>query len=179
MIARTCTGLFAALPMIALPGAAAAQGVGGSMAAVSAGPADQVRRTLAELNITTCAPLLTNAATFLSERGQGDFAVQPLSRDTDHAPVILTIQSSHPGAGGSRLAIVTVAPTPRGCAGSYQQTITWPMPCARVKATVFAGFAARKSVLPTIDQSELSAGVQLYLMPTAGGCVSVKKELLG
>ena len=179
MTARPLVASISSLAMLALPSAASAQGVGGSMAAMAAGPAEQVRRTLAELSITTCAPLLTNAATFLFERGQGDFAIQPLSRDVDHAPVILTIQSSHPGEGGARLAIVTVAPTPRGCAGSYQQTVTWPMACARVKTTIFAGFAARKGVLPTIEQSELSAGVQLYLMPTAGGCVSVTKELLG
>ena len=52
-----------------------------------------------------------------------------------------------------------------------------PTPCDRLKATVFANFAAERTLMRDVRISELNPGLQLYLTPAGTGCISVKKEL--
>lgn len=142
-------------------------------------PVERVRGALAQAGITVCAPMIERAAAFLFENGQGNFTIQPLAPDVNRWPVVLTIKSQHPGNGTTRLTIVTIAPA-GSCSGSYEQVITWQQNCDTLKSTVFSAFSAEKYLYRTVRQSEMSAGVQLYLMPVGtSGCVSVKKELLG
>jgi len=141
-------------------------------------PADRVRAALAQAGITTCAPVLAQAAQFLFEDGEGNFTIQPLGRDANRFPVVLTIESAHASEGLTRLSIVTIAPA-GSCSGSYEQTVTWTQSCDTVKRTVFAPFKDEKLLFRNVRLSELSPGVQLYLMPAGTGCVSVKKELIG
>ena len=141
-------------------------------------PADRVRNSLARAGITICAPMIAQAAQFLFEDGEGNFTIQPLGRDVNRSPVVLTMESAHASMGRTRLTVVTIAPAGT-CSGSYEQIITWSQTCDVLKKTVFAPFKDEKLLYQSVRQSELSAGVQLYLMPSGTGCVSIKKELIG
>lgn len=140
-------------------------------------PADRVRQALNQVGAQVCADIVYRAAQFLFEDGDGDFTLQPLGPDSNRWPIVLTIESAHPKQGTSRLTILTLAPA-GSCSGSYTQIITWPQSCAIVKSTLFASFRNERPLFRTVKQSELTPGIQLYLMPSGTGCVSVKKELI-
>lgn len=179
------SGFLRILAMIVLitaaPSSLVSQNVAGGLGiapVAPATPADKLRSTLAGAGITTCAPIIAKAGEFLFEDGDGNFTVQPLGPDVNRWPVVVTIESSHRTTGVTRLTILTIAPAGT-CAGSYQQTIAWPQSCDELKRTVFASFNAEKILFRSVRQSELTAGIQLYLFPASQGCVSVKKELIG
>lgn len=141
-------------------------------------PVERVRAALAQAGITICAPMIERAAQFLFEDGEGNFTLQPLAAEVNRWPVVLTMESAHATQGRTRLTIVTIAPA-GSCAGSYEQIITWPQNCDVLKSTVFAAFKSERPLFRNVRQSELSPGIQLYLMHSGTGCVSVKKELIG
>lgn len=179
---RPLTALLAALSLLALPaGPLAAQGVArgiGIKPGTAVPPIERVKAALAQAGVRACAPVVMQAADFLFENGEGDFTLQPLGPDANRWPVVLTIESAHAASGRTRLSILTLAPAGT-CSGSYEQIITWPQTCAVLKTTVFAAFASERPLFRSVRQSELSPGIQLYLMPSGTGCVSVKKELIG
>ena len=163
------------------PVAAAPQGAGNVAAAMSgaaASPADRLDAAMGQIGLTQCAAVVDKAARFLFEDGEVNFTVQPLGPDANRWPTVIMIEGSHPGtASKTRLSSLTVSPGPAGCAGFYEQVIAWPTPCEQLKATTFAAFTNTRIVLRNVKVSELGPGLQIYLMPGATGCVSVKKEL--
>ncbi|MFV0644860.1 MAG: hypothetical protein ACK5NN_10235 [Sphingomonadaceae bacterium] len=168
-------------PVSLLPFASANAQVAGGLGTApppSQSPADRVRTALAGAGITACAPAIERAARFLFEDGDGNFTIQPLAPDVNRWPVVLTMESRHAGEGGTRLSVVTIAPA-GSCSGSYEQIISWSKSCDAVKSGVFADFKSERVLYQGVRQSELTPGIQLYLMPAGNGCVSVKKELIG
>ena len=165
---------------LAASGVAVAQsgGVGGAFRA----PPDALARlnaSIKSINLTTCAPIISQAAAFLFDRGDVQFVVQPLGPDANRWPTVITAEGANGDRQQTRLTTLIVAPA-GSCSGLYQQVIYWPEPCAAVKARVFADFKGEKSFLRNVRVSEGNPGLQLYMMPAgAGGCVSVKKELIG
>lgn len=173
----------AAMAFVALiaPGTSVSQNVAGGLGIAPpepTTPAARLRSTLAAAGITTCAPILARAGEFLFEDGDGNYTIQPLGPDINRWPIVVTIESAHRSAGTTRLTVLTIAPS-GSCAGSYQQTISWQQSCDELKRTVFAAFNSEKMLFRSVRQSELTPGIQLYLMPSGAGCVSVKKELIG
>lgn len=176
-IARLTVSLALAATVMTAP--AFAQVAGGLGApAPRASPAQRVRNALRQVGATACADTIARAADFLFEDGQGEFTLQPLGPDANRWPIVLTIESAHARSGATRLSIITIAPA-GSCSGSYEQIITWPQSCAVLKTTVFAAFKSERPLFRTVRQSELTPGIQLYLLPAGTGCVSVKKELIG
>ena len=141
-------------------------------------PAERLISSLTSAGITVCAPILARAGQFLFEDGDGNFTIQPLGPDVNRWPVVITIESAHPAAGTTRLTVLTIAPT-GSCPGSYQQTIAWSQSCDVVKRTIFSAFGPDALLFRSVRQSELTPGIQLYLIPSGNGCISVKKELIG
>lgn len=155
-----------------------AGGLGVRNAPASLKPADRVREALRVAGVRACANVIGQAADFLFEDGTGEFTLQPLGPDANRWPVVLTIESAHAKSGTTRLTILTIAPA-GSCSGSYEQIITWPQSCQALKTTVFATFTAQRPLFRNVQRSELTPGIQLYLMPSGTGCVSIKKELIG
>jgi hypothetical protein len=151
-------------------------GVAGAMSAAAPSPDDRVAAALNQIGMVTCAAAVEHAARFLFEDGEANFTVQPLGPDANRWPTVIVIESAHAAMGQHRLTTLTVSPGPT-CAGFYEQVVNWAMPCDQVQATMFAAFKTPQLMLHEVRVSELSPGVQLYLMPSAGGCTSVKKEL--
>ena len=129
-----------------------------------------------QTRMTVCAAQLQQIVDFLLEGQDGNFTFQPLGPDTNRWPVVVTLESSHPALGRTRLATIIASPG-QGCSGMYQQTIYWAEPCDTLKRTTFAGFQSPHPLSREVQVSEANAGLQLYLMPAGAGCVSVKKEL--
>jgi hypothetical protein len=178
---RPFSTLMAMVVICALGAAPLSAQVAGGMGAAPApaqSPAERVRASLRQAGITVCAPVIDRAAQFLFEDGDGNFVIQPLSRDVNRTPVVLTMESAHPASGRTRLTVVTIAPA-GVCSGSYEQVISWTQSCDVLKTTVFSAFRNERPLFRTVRQSELSPGIQLYLMPAGTGCVSIKKELIG
>lgn len=168
----------ALMPLHAVAAQGVASGLGVRSPASSVKPVDRVRAALQQAGATLCAWMIVRAADFLFEEGNGDFTLQPLGPDINRWPIVLTMESAHLKAGATRLTILTLAPAGT-CSGSYQQIITWQQTCAVVKSTIFPSFLGEKPLYRSVRQSELTPGIQLYLMPAGTGCVSVKKELIG
>jgi hypothetical protein len=138
---------------------------------------------LAQIRMSTCAPVFQQAGAFIFENGEANFTVQPLGPDANRWPTVVTIESNHPATATSktpqtRLTTLVIAPAGT-CSGVYTQVIYWPEACAALKARVFAGFGPEKPLLAHVMQSEANPGLQLYLAAAGPGCVSVKKELIG
>jgi hypothetical protein len=144
----------------------------------AAGPSaeDRLADALRQIGMTECAASVQRAAHFLFEDGEVNFTVQPLGPDANRWPTVIVIEGAHAAAGRTRFSTLTVAPGP-GCSGLYEQVIAWPTPCAELKATTFAAYANPKIILRDVQVSELNPGLQVYLMPSGSGCVSIKKEL--
>lgn len=171
----------ALLALLPLSSAGAQSGVAGGLGATAPAtqrPAERVRAALNQIGASVCGELVYRAADYLFEKGEGEFTLQPLGRDSNRWPVVLTIESAHTTPGATRLSILTLAPAGT-CSGSYVQVITWPQSCATLKTTIFPLFKNERPLFRSVRQSELTPGIQLYLMPAAAGCVSVKKELIG
>lgn len=154
-------------------------GVAAGMGAKPASPADDLADAFVKIGLTRCASKAQRAANFVFEDGAAAFTVQPLGPDANAWPTVITIESAHAPAGSPpRFSTVTIAPGP-GCAGFYEQIIAWPNPCEELARTVFAGFSATRRLYRQVQVSELNAGLQLYLLPQAGGrgCTSIKREL--
>lgn len=153
-------------------------GVGGAFRA----PPDALTRlnaAIKSVNLNTCAPIVSQAASFLFDRGDVQFIVQPLGPDANRWPTVVTSEGANGGKLQTRLSTLIVAPAGT-CSGLYQQVIYWPETCASIKARVFADFKGEKPFLRNVRVSEANPGLQLYLMPAGTtGCVSVKKELIG
>jgi hypothetical protein len=162
----------------ALPPAPAApsSNVAGGMSAGAPSAEDRLADALRQIGMTECAASTERAAHFLFEDGEANFTVQPLGPDANRWPTVIVIEGAHAAAGRTRFSTLTVAPGP-GCAGLYEQVIAWPTPCAELKATTFSAYANAKVVLRNVQVSELNPGLQVYLMPSGAGCVSIKKEL--
>lgn len=175
---RLC-GLVAGIALV-MSGVAVAQsgGVGGAFRTPPK-PLDRLNAAIKQINIGACAPVISQAAAFLFDKGDVQFVVQPLGPDTNRWPTVVTSEGANGDKLQTRLSTLIVAPAGT-CSGLYQQVIYWPEPCAAVKARVFADFKGEKQFLRNVRVSEANPGLQLYLMPAgAAGCVSVKKELIG
>ena len=150
--------------------------VAGGMSAGAPSAEDRLADALRQIGMTQCAASVQRAAHFLFEDGEANFTVQPLGPDANRWPTVIVIEGAHAAAGRTRFSTLTVAPGP-GCSGLYEQVIAWPTPCAELKATTFSAYANAKVVLRNVQVSELNPGLQVYLMPSGTGCVSIKKEL--
>ena len=170
----------AAAVAVVVSGVAVAQSGGvGSGFRAPPGPLDRLNASIKSINLTTCAPVISQAAAFLFDRGDVQFVVQPLGPDANRWPTVITAEGANGEKQQTRLTTLIVAPA-GSCSGLYQQVIYWPEPCAVVKARVFADFKGEKPFLRNVRVSEGTPGLQLYLMAAgASGCVSVKKELIG
>lgn len=166
----------AASPLPALAQPAAPGGVAGAMGQGAPSPADRLNAAMSQIGLTACAGAVQRAANFLFEDGEVNFSVQPLGPDANRWPTVVVIEGAHANMGRTRLTTLTVSPGP-GCSGFYEQVIYWPTGCDQLQKTVFAAFQAPHPLLRTVQVSELSASVQLYLMPSGAGCTSVKKEM--
>ena len=132
-----------------------------------------------QINISTCAPAISEAAGFLFDRGDVQFVVQPLGPDANRWPTVVTSEGVHGEAKQTRLTTLIVAPA-GSCSGMYQQVIYWTDSCPTVKQRVFTEFKDEKVFARNVRVSEANPGLQLYLMPAGpSGCVSIKKELIG
>jgi hypothetical protein len=176
-------GLFAGVALTLGAQIAFGQVAGGFRTAET--PAQRLNAAVQQLGIVRCGPVLQQAGAFLIENAPAQFVLQPLGPDTNRWPTVVTMEGSHAVAGKpasaaqTRLTTMIVAPAGT-CSGLYTQVIYWPEPCAGLKSRVFAAYANERPLLSRVRQSELNPGLQLYLMPAgAGGCVSVKKELIG
>jgi hypothetical protein len=176
-------GLFAGVALTLGAQIAFGQVAGGFRTAET--PAQRLAAAVQQLGIVRCGPVLQQAGTFLIENAPAQFVLQPLGPDTNRWPTVVTMEGSHAVAGKpasaaqTRLTTMIVAPAGT-CSGLYTQVIYWPEPCAALKSRVFAAYANERPLLSRVRQSELNPGLQLYLMPAGtGGCVSVKKELIG
>ena len=165
---------------LVVSGVAVAQS--GGVGAAFRAPPDALARLnagLKSINLATCAPVFSQAAAFLFDRGDVQFVIQPLGPDANRWPTVVTSEGINGDKPQTRLTTLIVAPA-GSCSGLYQQVIYWPESCASVKTRVFADFKAEKLFLRNVRVSEANPGLQLYLMPAgAAGCVSVKKELIG
>ena len=150
--------------------------VAGGMSAQGPSPEDRLADALRQIGMTQCVASVQRAAHFLFEDGEANFSVQPLGPDANRWPTVIVIEGAHATAGRTRFSTLTVAPGP-ACSGLYEQVIAWPTPCAELKTTTFAAYANAKIILRNVQVSELNPGLQLYLMPSGAGCVSIKKEL--
>ncbi len=186
---RRQIGALAALLAVAAGPAAPPPGPGGPSAAVAGGfrsaasPIQRLNAALAQIRMTTCAPVFQQAGAFIFESGEANFTVQPLGPDANRWPTVVTIESSHlsqtPGR-GAQTRVTTLVIAPAGtCSGMYTQVIYWAEACSALKTRVFTGFTPDKPLLARVMVSEANPGLQLYLMPAGTGCVSIKKELIG
>jgi hypothetical protein len=173
------SGATAALALVVSSVAVAQSGGVGGAFRTPPKPIDRLNAAIKQININACAPVISQAAAFLFDRGDVQFVVQPLGPDTNRWPTVVTSEGANGDKLQTRLSTLIVAPAGT-CSGLYQQVIYWPEPCAAVKARVFADFKGEKVFLRNVKVSEANPGLQLYLMPAgAAGCVSVKKELIG
>ena len=178
---RPVVGAFAAGALLVATTVAVAQGVSGGLRGPTITPGSPIGRLLTamqQIGLTACAPVFAQGANFLFEDGQVQFIVQPLGRDTNRWPTVVTSEGVHGAKPQTRLSTLIVAPAGT-CSGMYQQVIYWPESCASVKARVFGDFKGEHALLQNVRVSEASPALQLFLMPAGpGGCVSIKKELI-
>lgn len=175
---KTAAPLLACLGL--LGSQALAQGVAGGMSTRRMGdlpPAERLRATLVSLGSPVCTNAIVTAAAYLFEDGEGDFTVQPLGPDSNRWPIVVTLESFHAQSGSSRLSVITIANS-GSCSGNYQQTITWPQSCQVVRSTIFAKYGANRALFRSVQVSELTPAIQLYMMASGSGCVTIKKELI-
>ena len=169
----------AAVALVVSGGAVAQSGNVGQSFRAPASALARLNAAIKSINLNTCAPVVTQAAQFLFDKGDVQFVVQPLGPDANRWPTVVTFEGANGDKPQTRLTTLIVAPA-GSCAGLYQQVIYWPEACASVKARIFADFKNEKPFLRNVRVSEGNPGLQLYLVPAgAGGCVSVKKELIG
>ncbi len=178
--APACLWLFAVLaivptPSVAAPPAGPAQetvsNVGGGMSSGNPTPEERLSGALQQIGMTTCAATVERAARFLFDGAEANFTVQPLGPDANRWPTVITLESAHASQGRVRLSTLVVSPGPT-CSGLYQQVVSWPTPCAELKASVFATYQNAHIVFRAVQMSEVGPGLQLYLMPAGTGCVS-------
>lgn len=159
----------AAAPPGRAPDTTVARGMGDA-----ATPSQQLLQALQQIHLTQCAVKVQQATNFLFEGQPAQFIVQPLGPDGDRWPVVFVVESADPAGGHTRFSTLMISP---GCAGMYEQMIVWQQPCNTIKATVFAKFTGEHALLREVRVSDAGPALQAYLIPSGGGCISIKKEL--
>lgn len=150
--------------------------LGASMGSGLNSPSQRLAVALQQIRMTACAPMVQRAGVFLMQDGEANFSVQPLGPDADRWPVVVTIESQHKDLGTTRFSTIIVNPS-EACSGMYQQIIYWNDSCENVKSKIFGNYRSEQIILKTVHVSETGPGVQLYTIPSGGGCTTVKKEL--
>ena len=151
------------------------QYVAGNIGSMPGSTEQRLADSLNSIGMTRCTTRAVQVGRFLIEGSDANFIVQPLGPNGDMWPTVITMESSHPSNGTTRLSMISISPN---CAGFYQQTIYWNQPCAVLRSGTFAAFTGTRRLLANVTFGELDAATQLYLLPAGPqGCVSVKKEL--
>lgn len=109
---RLCATLTVAALLLATQAQSQADVAGGFRAA--AGAVQRLMAAVAQLRLTTCAPVYQQAGGFLFDKADVEFVVQPLGPDPNRWPTVVTAESSHAvgpaGAPQTRLTTLIVAP---------------------------------------------------------------------
>lgn len=171
----------AAWLIVACTGAAAAEPAAAPAATgpAAAAPGPGVLETLAvRAGIKTCLRAIRDYGPALSGP-PGTQAVVLMTRPVASDASAFGVSIERAEANRVRLVSATFAPTARGgCDVSYDMVDTWPKSCQDV---------AREDLkyaqpLPVIGRNvfvvPVSALHHVYLMPVAGGCVSIGKEVI-
>lgn len=135
--------------------------------------AAKIDNTIATLRITTCAPRIKQALIALSANQPANFIFEPMAVDANSATIVITMETSA-GPGDIRYTILHVNPN---CQGTYEQTIYWNNTCQVTKASFFPNFINDRVIQQHIQSYRVSNNLQLSLIPTPTGCISVKKEM--
>lgn len=135
--------------------------------------AAKIDNTIATLRITTCAPRIKQAIIALSANQPANFFFEPMAVDANSATNVITMESNA-GPGDIRYTILHVNPN---CQGTYEQTIYWNTSCQVTKASFFPNFINDRMIQQHIQSYRVGNNLQLSLIPTPTGCISVKKEM--
>lgn len=125
------------------------------------------------IGMAQCGTALAKAAIFLANGQSANYVIQPMGLDLTQWPVTLTMESIDP-TGPSRMAVLIMQP---GCSGMYTQTITWDMNCSDVHQKMFSNFTSERTFLKNVRAFKSGINLELFLLPQAGKCTSIKKEL--
>lgn len=135
--------------------------------------AAKIDNTIATLRITTCAGRIKQALIALSANQPANFFFEPMAVDANSATNVITMESNA-GPGDIRYTILHVNPN---CQGTYEQTIYWNTTCQLTKASFFPNFINDRMIQQHIQSYRVGNNLQLSLIPTPTGCISVKKEM--
>jgi hypothetical protein len=136
----------------------------------------RIDSTLSYLGITRCAPRVKQVMLALTDSRPAAYFFELTGRNASQSPVLVTLESlsGDNQVDGSRYSILTVNPD---CSGFYTQTVSWPEPCAYVAQTYFPNFRFDRRVVANVDAFRASPTLQMSVMKTPGGCVTIKKEI--
>jgi|GEM_PF-6231750 hypothetical protein len=135
--------------------------------------AAKIDNTISTLRITTCGPKIKQVIIALSANQPVNFFFEPMAVDANTATNVITMESSA-GATDTRYTILHVHPT---CQGTYEQTIYWNTTCQVTKTNFFPNFINDRMIQQNIQSYRVGNNLQLSLIPTPTGCISVKKEM--
>lgn len=130
-----------------------------------------LRERLGQLGMTTCTETFTYVAMYLANGQRAAFRAYAVGGSAARRPTYMTMESSDPGY-PSRLSTLVVGPN---CDGLYVQQIRWKESCREVKEKYFSKFKDEEILLTEVAVSS-SGGVEVSLVPTGAGCMSVKTE---
>jgi len=135
-------------------------------------------QTAAQAGVLSCAVRIEQVARFLGAGNQISFLFLMPPPPRDQRLVALAMEIANKAV-PSAYASAEFAASAQGCGASYETVTYWPVQCEEVVAKYFPEVRKAPALGKSIAALDAGGNTRIFLMPAgAGGCVTIKKELL-
>lgn len=146
--------------------------------APESGP-NAMTRAVVQRGILSCAARVEQVTRFLGFGPQIGAHLMPPPAPVDQR--VFSLQMEVPaGAAGNSFVDMSFAPQQaNGCGATYQTVTYWPQGCDLVGSQQFANFKPSQALQRDVTVLDIGPQTKVFLMHAgAGGCISIKKEIV-
>jgi hypothetical protein len=144
----------------------------------AASPGRAIAEEMGKRGVTSCGGRIAQVTDFLRAGGTvaADMFLPPAPGDRHLASLSLAILDK---SGTSVFGSASFSPQQKhGCDAVYDAITWWPKKCPDVASSLFAGAKPRGVLGRTVTVLDLGPNMSAFLMPTADGCIAIKKEVV-
>lgn len=141
---------------------------------------NRIVQAASQAGIVTCLPRINQISSFITSDTPTGALLFTAPNDTNKKQMSVSMEVINPNS--SLPSYITTSFSPSvdgGCSGSYEVVNFWLGPCEELAKNVFTTFKPTgRALRQQISVLENGPYARVFLMPAAGGCVSIKKEII-
>lgn len=141
---------------------------------------NQIALAASQAGVVTCLPRINQIASFITADAPAGGILFVAPSEINKKQLSVSLEVNNPNSSLSSYVSTNFSPaTDGGCSGSYEVVNFWLSPCEELAKNVFTTFKPTgRPLRQQITVLENGPFARVFLMPAAGGCVSIKKEAI-